>query len=313
MATRSCLCAFLLFLVFAFQSPIIRANIFPLPPRECRQLSFATLARFEFLSQLIQLRTEFLLRSSIGVGINDISPGLIQGGPAPIGAAIATLDNVTRGIIEQFGLNGVGHLRAIVDVTALNPPLPRPLIDVRAEAFANVLGLGGLVPPFNVYNNRLRFLLAANLLTNLLVQYEGAIAPAIIGNDEQRLLSGIERTNAAELGVIRAQLYASVNATVPPYTLTVRNLTDIIAETVNLRGRCDVKEEGLIVPLQLGAQNRTTVNVVPADVNSLAFTRIETEVLRIIFATANATITGGLLPSGLFGAAFRLILALRLG
>ncbi|KAE8665470.1 hypothetical protein F3Y22_tig00112614pilonHSYRG00106 [Hibiscus syriacus] len=245
MATRSCLCAFLLFLVFAFQSPIIRANIFPLPPR------------------------------------------LIQGGPAPIGAAIATLDNVTRGIIEQFGLNGVGHLRAIVDVTALNPPLPRPLIDVRAEAFANVWISG--------------------------VWFLRAIAPAIIGNDEQRLLSGIERTNAAELGVIRAQLYASVNATVPPYTLTVRNLTDIIAGTVNLRGRCDVKEEGLIVPLQLGAQNRTTVNVVPADVNSLAFTRIETEVLRIIFATANATITGGLLPSGLFGAAFRLILALRLG
>ncbi|GMI69414.1 hypothetical protein HRI_000610700 [Hibiscus trionum] len=149
--------------------------------------------------------------------------------------------------------------------------------------------------------------MAANIFTSIMVTFEGAMAPAVIGNAQQELLSGIERTNAAELGVIRGQILANVNATVPPYALTVGELVNMTAEAVNLRGRCGVKEEGLVVALQLGAENRTRVNVVAGDANSLGYIRTPLEVLRILFGTANATVPGGVFPAGLPGNIYRQI------
>ncbi|KAL4378415.1 hypothetical protein GQ457_02G002760 [Hibiscus cannabinus] len=253
-----------------------------------------------------------LLRATLGVGINDISPGLVQPGPTPIGPMRANLDNATRGIVEEMGLNGVGHLKAIANgIQLLNaPPLSRPLVDLSPPAIAGVLFLNpaAFVPPFNPYANTLSFLIAINIITSVLVTYEGAMASAIVGNAQQQLLSGIERTNAAELGVIRAQLYASVNAPVPPYPFTVENLVDRAAEAANVRGKCGVKEEGLTVPVQQGAEGRTSVNIVAGDVNALAFTRNEPEVLRILFGTGNATVPGGVFPAGLPGIIYQLIL-----
>ncbi|OMP12121.1 desiccation-related protein PCC13-62-like protein [Corchorus capsularis] len=64
---------------------------------------------------------------------------------------------------------------------------------------------------------------------------------------------------------------------------------------------CGVKDEGLIVALQLGAGNRTTTNVIPGDVNSLAFSRTEREILRSFYGTGNATLPGGIFPHGVNG------------
>ncbi|KAH1072111.1 hypothetical protein J1N35_024439 [Gossypium stocksii] len=54
--------------------------------------------------------------------------------------------------------------------------------------------------------------------------------------------------------------------------LYFHNLT---AQVGNQFRACGVKDEGLIVPLQLGAENRTTTNIVPGDVNSLAYPYFE--------------------------------------
>ncbi|KAE8686118.1 hypothetical protein F3Y22_tig00111084pilonHSYRG00011 [Hibiscus syriacus] len=54
---------------------------------------------------------ELFLRSSVGRGINDISPGLVEG-PAPIGGVIANLDNRARSFIEESGSASVGHIRS---------------------------------------------------------------------------------------------------------------------------------------------------------------------------------------------------------
>ncbi|MBA0645246.1 hypothetical protein Goklo_013368, partial [Gossypium klotzschianum] len=50
----------------------------------------------------------------------------------------------------------------------------------------------------------------------------------------------------------------------------------------NELGKCGIKDEGLIVPKELGAENRTTSNVLSADSNSLSYPRTPQEILRIV-------------------------------
>ncbi|KAJ6301687.1 hypothetical protein OIU77_015907 [Salix suchowensis] len=64
------------------------------------------------------------------------------GGPPPIGAQKANLDPVTRKIIEEFGYQEVGHLRAII--TAVGG-IPRPLYDLRYV---------GTIPYLATYSSR---------------------------------------------------------------------------------------------------------------------------------------------------------------
>ncbi|GMI69411.1 hypothetical protein like AT3G62730 [Hibiscus trionum] len=309
MATRSCSYVFLF--LFAFQSAIIKGNI-ALPPPQCRPEPASTLEKIEFLLNLIVYKAEIFLRSSVGLGINDISPGLVQG-PVPIGATVAELGSDIRNVIEEFGLNSVGHIRAIVDCTSLNAPITRPQLNFSAQLFSGLINLvvnETLTPPFNMYANN-NFLFAAADASSLLRQYLAGIVPSIVGDVERRLVAEIALNEAANFGAIRALLNARTNSTVSPYTFTVANLTILIAQRVNPIAGCGVKDEGLIVPLQLGAENRTTSNVVSADVYSLAYRRSEREILRVIYG-GNATKPGGFFPSGFNGELSRRIQILGL-
>lgn len=125
-------------------------------------------------------------------------------------------------------------------------------------------------------------------------------------------MAAIGLNEAAAFGVLRKILNDGVNSTVPPYTFTMAKLTNLTSEVVNRLGGCGVKDEGLIVPFQLGTENRTTSNVVPGDAYSLAYARFERGILRIVFGTGNATMPGALFPDGFIGALYQLILKLKL-
>ncbi|KAK8654333.1 hypothetical protein V6N13_128302 [Hibiscus sabdariffa] len=312
MAARSCLYALVLFL--AFQSTMIKANIVLTPP-QCSPVLASSLERIQFLLNLIIFRTEFFLRASTGRGIDDIAPGLVQG-PVPIGATVAALDNGTRRIIEELGLNGVGHIRAVSEFTLLKTPIPRPLLNLSAEvfaAFANAAVFNTtLTPPYNAYGSTINFLIAATFASSYLQQYYAGIIPLIVGNDQQRLVAGMALSEVAGYGVLRTQLYSRVNSTVSPYTFTVGRFYNLGAELHNRLGGCGLKDEGLFVPLQLGAENRTTSNVVPADAYSLAYPRYEREILRIVFGNGNATRPGAIFPAGFIGTLFQKIVFLKL-
>ncbi|TYG88296.1 hypothetical protein ES288_A12G010800v1 [Gossypium darwinii] len=279
MANPSCLLYAFLLLV-AFQSTMINANTVIHTP-QCRPVAASSNEKIIFSVNLLLYQAQFLLHASIGVGINDVSPGLVQG-PAPIGATTANFSNSVRRVIEEVGLVTVGHLRALVQAEILDAPITSPLIDVSAEAYAafvNVaFNVSTLTPPFNIYANSPSFVAAAKLVT------------------------GIGLSQAVGLGVLRTLLNDVINST----------LSNRTSEVVNQLGGCGVKAEGLIVPLQLGAENRTTSNVVPADVNSLAYVRFEREILRIVYGTGNATMPGGLYPGGFIGSLNRRIRDLQL-
>ncbi|KAL4355236.1 hypothetical protein GQ457_06G029880 [Hibiscus cannabinus] len=78
------------------------------------------------------------------------------------------------------------------------------------------------------------------------------------------------------VAVIRALLYERADETVRPYGLTVANFTN----------------------LQLGAENRTTSNILSADVDSISYSRTPPEILRIVYGSGSERRPGGFFPTG---------------
>ncbi|XP_039036753.1 desiccation-related protein PCC13-62-like [Hibiscus syriacus] len=310
MATRSCLCIFTLLLV-AFQSTMMNANTV-LPSPRCSPVLASTREMFQYALNLHIYKAVLFLGSSVGRKINDISPDLVEG-PAPIGVTLANLGNLPRRFIEESGLASVGHIRAIADIESLRTPLPMPQLDIRPQVFAKFFDVINVTqnPPFNTYANTNSFLFAAAYASYFLKQYYAGIIPSIVGNPEQELATEIALYEAASYGVIRSLLNDRENLAVPLYTFTVGNVTNLTAQIGNQLGGCGVKDEGLTVPLALGAENRTTNNVIPADVNSLSYKQTALEILRIVFITGNATKAGGIFPNGFVGTLYKRIVALK--
>lgn len=61
---------------------------------------------------------------------------------------------------------------------------------------------------------------------------------------------------------------------------------------------CGNKDEGVIVPLELGAENKTTSNVLSANAYSIAYTRTQAEILRIVYGTGKENVPGLFYPKG---------------
>lgn len=111
-------------------------------------------------------------------------------------------------------------------------------------------------------------------------------------------LLGVE---AGQDAVIRALLYNMAHWKVFPYTLTVADFTNLISGLRNKLGGCGIKDEGIIVPEKLGAENRTCSNVLSADPDSLSYARTQPEILRIVYATGDESVPGGFYPRGANG------------
>ncbi|MBA0771541.1 hypothetical protein Gotri_007039 [Gossypium trilobum] len=339
MATRSCLLYAFLLLV-AFQSSMIMANTVIHTP-QCRPVAASSKDKILFSMNLLIYKAEFFLRASVGVGINGISPGLVQG-PVPIGATLANITNSARRVIEELGLATVGHLRAIKQVLRpSNLPFQGPQLDLSAQVFAGFVNLGfnvsTLSPPFNIYANTPSFVLAAEAISAFIVQYYAGIIPSIVG-DEQRQVTTFSSFHSFESNLeslpslfflfswwLESGSTRQQHLEFSEQYLTMgsiqqcrhthsqwRNSPTVLQKWLIDLGGCGVKDEGLIVPFQLGAENRTTSNVVPGDVNSLAHARFEREILRIVFGTGNATMPGGLFPDGFIGVLYQLIINLKL-
>lgn len=81
-----------------------------------------------------------------------------------------------------------------------------------------------------------------------------------------------------------------------PYGYTVEEFTKSISDLKNQLADCGIKDEGIKVPIQLGAENKTMSNLLYANFDSLSYGRTPKEMLRILYTTGNATIPGGFFP-----------------
>jgi hypothetical protein len=117
-----------------------------------------------------------------------------------------------------------------------------------------------------------------------------------------QLLAGLLGVEAGQDAVFRGLLLERKRETVPPYKgITVAEFTDRISATRNQLGMCGVKDEGLTVPPELGAEGRICTNVLSADRDSLSYPRTPAELLRILYLTGNEHVPGGFFPEGANG------------
>ncbi|KAG7970814.1 hypothetical protein I3843_07G103600 [Carya illinoinensis] len=287
----------LIFLVSVLKPSLVVKAITAKNP-DCEPIVASDTDRIQFALNLEFLEAEFFLRGAIGIGLDGIAPSLANGGPPPIGARKANLDPLVARIIEEFGYQEVGHLRAIITRTG---GIPRPQLDLGVQNFAKVFddAVGfKLIPAFDPYADTNRYLLASYVIPYVgLVGYVGTI-PNLNRGTSRSLVASLLGVEAGQDAVIRTLLYERANQTVRPYNLTVAEFTNRISELRNKLAACGIKDEGILVPLSLGAENRTNSNILSADPNSLSYARTPPEILRIVYGSGSEYKPGGLFPNG---------------
>ncbi|CAI0467549.1 unnamed protein product [Linum tenue] len=233
----------------------------------------------EFPLNLEYLEAEFFLFGALGHGLDVYAPNLTDGGPPPIGARKANLDLVTRDIVEQFAWQEVGHVKAIKSNVK---GFPRPQLDLSPASFAKVINDAfgkSLSPPFDPYANSINYLIACYL-----IPYVGLTGYLVAG------LLAVESGQDARALV-----------KVHPYGISVAEFTNRISVLRNRLGGAGVKDEGLVVPKELGAERKVRGNVLAGDEFSLGYGRTPEEILRIVYGGGNESSPGGFYPKGAQG------------
>ncbi|GMI72175.1 hypothetical protein like AT1G47980 [Hibiscus trionum] len=255
----------------------------------------------EFPLNLEYLEAEFFLYGALGHGLDKVAPYLAEGGPSPIGAKKANLDTLTNDVILQFVYQEVGHLKAIKKTVK---GFPRPQLDLSALLFAKVIDKAfgkPLNPPFDPYANSINFLIASYLIPYVgLTGYVGA-NPKLQGAISKRLVAGLLGVESGQDAVIRGLLYERAAQVVSPYPFFVAEFTNRISILRNTLGSAGTKDEGLIVPIDFGAEGKVVGNVLAGDKFSVAFDRTPDEILRIVYGSGNESIPGGFFPKGANG------------
>ncbi|KAK9080041.1 hypothetical protein SSX86_001716 [Deinandra increscens subsp. villosa] len=252
----------------------------------------------EFPLNLEYFEAEYFLFGSMGKGLDNIEPDLAAGGPPPIGAKQANISLVVKDIITQFGYQEVGHLRAIKKKVR---GFPRPLLNLSADSFATVINAAfgkPLSPPFDPYANDINYLISCYVIPYVgLTGYVGA-NPLLHSPVSRKLVAGLLGVESGQDAVIRSLLYERANDKVVPYKMSVGEFTEKISQLRNKLGHNGVKDEGLKVPLELGAEKKVQGNVLAGDRDSLAYGRTPREILRIVYGTGNEHAPGGFYPNG---------------
>ncbi|KAE8662624.1 Desiccation-related protein PCC13-62 [Hibiscus syriacus] len=295
MATPSRYSAIILFLL-----PLQLIAV-PSCPGDCEPIDATDRDWPQFAMNLEFLETEWFLCAAHGRGLDAIEPEYAKGGPPPIGCKKANLDRVTRQVVEEFGYQEVGHLRAILKTVG---GIQRPQIDIRSENIAKIFdeAMGCcLDPPFDPYEDSIKYLLASYVIPYVgLNGYVGMI-PCLQKFETKKLVAGLLGVESGQDATIRAWLYEKANENVEPYNITVTEFTTKISKLRNKLGHCGIKDEGIMVPPELGAENRTSSNVLSADYDSLSYPRTPAEIARITYGTGDEHRPGGFFPEGANG------------
>jgi len=249
-----------------------------------------------FALNLEYLEAEFYSYAVFGVGLPDsIRGGLGTRGTTIPGRRVAFTDNVVAQYALEIAQDEIAHVRFLRNALG-SAAVASPSLDVGISptgAFSNAARAAGLVgagQSFDVYANDENFLLGAFIFEDVGVTgYKGA-APLITNKTFLEAAAGILAAEAYHASLIRTVLFAKGLATPSLRTATVAisNARD------SLDGATDL-DQGII-----GTADES--NIVPVDVNGLAFSRNAGQVLNIVYLTSAAATMGGFFPQGVNGA-----------
>ena len=249
-----------------------------------------------FALNLEYLEAEYYLRAVTGQGLSTADAG---GSAAGAVLAPVTANAPLTGNIQEYAReiasdeqNHVKAIRATIQQLGYTPAV-RPAIDLRNSFnfLANAAGLGSTFDPFS---SETAFLLGAFIFEDVgVTAYKGA-APLIKSAAVLDAAAGILAVEAYHSGSIRTLL-------VGQGAVSQSNAISDVRESVNPGLNVD---QGVgTVDVSYNSTGNTllqqsSLNLVPTDANSIAFSRTTTQVLNVVYASSSTT-PGGFFPSGI--------------
>src|SRR3954466_3599477 len=238
---------------------------------------------FNFALNLESLEAEYYLRGTTGQGMSDAdagsNPGTVNGGHM-----VPWQNSDLREFMEEVAGNELAHVRFYRKVLG-SAAVGRPTIDI-AGGFAAAAKAAGLGDNFDPFASEMNFFLGGMLMEDVgVTAYNGAVA-ALKSRANQAVAAGILGVEAYHMGMARSTLYRMGTA--------ARNAANAISDA---RDRLDGPED-----LDQGIVMNGKANFVPSDSDARAFARTPQQVLRIVYLTPKAGVSGGgIFPNGMNG------------
>lgn len=268
-------------------------------------------AIFNFALNLEYLEAEYYTFAVSGVSITSFGVGVtgqVTGGNSSPAGIVTIKANpqvpfVTPAFqqyateIAQDERNHVTFIRNTLAAAGVQPAA-RPNLDLlnsftTLAMAANALAGSAVLPvPFDPFANEVNFLLGAFIFEDVgVTAYKGA-SPLIANKTFLENAAGILGVEAYHSGVIRTNLFA-LGTTTQNQTVAISDLRDALDPPNTPSGQAD-DDQGVVLV------SGGTANLVPADANSIAFSRSTRQVLNIVYGAINAS-SGLFFPNGLNG------------
>jgi hypothetical protein len=247
-------------------------------------------AILNFALNLEYLEAEFYLRATTGNGLPDsMTTGVGTRGGVTGGRMVHFKTSIIKKYADEIAADEkahVGFLRSALGGVAVS----RPKINLDASFTAAALAAGLIKPgqTFDVYANEANFLFGAYIFEDVGVTAFKGAAPLISNKVFLEAAAGLLAVEAYHAGVIRSTLYA-LGIAVPSVYSTAQAIS-------NLRDAVDGSTD-----LDQGIGNASRANLVPTDVNGLAYSRTAAQVLNIAYLNAAPVRSGGFFPAGVNG------------
>jgi hypothetical protein len=237
---------------------------------------------FNFALNLESLETEYYLRGTTGKGMDAADAGTSPG-PVTGGRMVPWKTDDLRAFMEEVAANELAHVR-FYRRTLASQAVARPAIDL--TAFAAAAKAAGLGDNFDPFASEMNFFLGGMLMEDVgVTAYHGA-APLISDKKFLDAAAGILAVEAYHMGMARSVLYRMGGEA----RAAANKLSDA-------RDQLDGPED-----VDQGIEVNGKANIVPADADAKAFSRTPQQVLRIVYLTDKAGISGGgLFPKGMNG------------
>lgn len=246
-------------------------------------------AILNFALNLEYLEAEFYLRAVTGAGLADnLLGGKGKRGVVTGGRQVNFQTPAIRQYAREIAGDELAHvtfLRAALGGAAVAEP------DISLDAaFAAAAEAAGLGTGFDAFANETNFLLAAFIFEDVgVTAYKGA-APLIDNRTYLEAAAGILAVEAYHAANIRTALVAQGLQTPSAMIFqTVQAISD-------LRDGVDNTQD-----VDQGIGTADEINIVPTDMNGIAFSRSPGDVLNVVYLTPKKARKGGFYPSGVNG------------